>query len=88
MPATRRTSRTRPAFLACPDMALMRAWLEAAGENLNYGTLEAAIDGLVLTVPGDPGERTFGPPPAADGDPVAYLFTWNGSTSSFEVAED
>ena len=33
------------AFQACPDVALLRAWLEAAGEDLNYGTLAAAITG-------------------------------------------
>ena len=76
------------AFFACPDMGLMLKWLEAAGENLNYGTLEAALDGLTLAVPGDPGERTFGPPPASDGDPIAYLFTWNDSAAEFEVVED
>jgi hypothetical protein len=76
------------AFFACPDMGLMLKWLEAAGENLNYGTLEAAIDGLTLSVPGDPGERTFGPPPASDGDPIAYLFMWNDSAAEFEVVEN
>ena len=50
------------AFQACPDVALLRALLEAAGEELNYGTLDAAIDGLQLVIPGDPAERTYGPP--------------------------
>ncbi|MEZ5168343.1 MAG: TauD/TfdA family dioxygenase [Acidimicrobiales bacterium] len=44
------------------------ALLEAAGPDLNYGTLATAIDGLTVTVPGDP-TRTYGPAPAADGDP-------------------
>ncbi len=65
------------AFQACPDVVLMQAWLEAAGEDLNYGTLEAAIDGLELTIPGDPELRTYGPPPDSDGDPAAYLFRWD-----------
>ena len=42
------------AFQACPDVALLRAALEAAGENLNYGTFEAAFDGLEVAIPGDP----------------------------------
>jgi hypothetical protein len=65
------------AFQACPDVALTRAWLEAAGEDLNYGTLAGAIDGLELVIPGDPDTRTFGPPPAGDGNPAAYLFAWD-----------
>ncbi len=52
-PGAVRVRRQRPSnqpyqagFFACPDVALMQAWLEAAGENLNYGTLEAALDGF------------------------------------------
>ena len=75
------------AFQACPDVALIRAWLEAAGKNLNYGTLESAIDGLKVTIPGDPTERTYGPPPAADGNPTVYFFTWDGSKKEFVVDE-
>ncbi len=47
-----------------------------AGENLNYGTLAAAIDGLVMTSPGDPTERTYGPAPD-NGSPTAYIFRWD-----------
>jgi ABC-type branched-subunit amino acid transport system substrate-binding protein len=65
------------AFQACPDAALMRAWFEAAGDDLNYGTLEAAVEGLEVTIPGDPEPRTYGPPPDSDGDPAAYLFRWD-----------
>ena len=75
------------AFQACPDMALLQAWLEAAGENLNYGTLAAAQDGLELVIPGDPTERTYGPPPAADGNPSVYFFGWDDAARDF-VLED
>jgi hypothetical protein len=75
------------AFQACPDVALLSALLEAAGEDLNYGTLAGAIDGLTLTIPGDPGERTYGPPPAADGDPAAYLFGWDEEAHDFVLQE-
>ena len=61
-------------FQACPDIWLTKALLTRAGENLNYGTLDAALDGLKVTIPGDPTERTYGPFPAADGDPNAYIF--------------
>ena len=71
------------AFQACPDVALTRAWLEAAGEDLNYGTLEGAIDGLELVIPGDPATRTYGAPPAGDGNPVAYLFAWDEGEADY-----
>jgi Periplasmic binding protein len=76
------------AFQACPDIVLTRALLEAAGENLNYETLEAAMDGLEATIPGDPDLRTFGPPPAADGNPTVYLFDWDEAARSFVVNEN
>ena len=75
------------AFQACPDIWLAHAVLERAGENLNYGTFRAAFDGLKLTIPGDPTERTYGPPPAADGDPSAYLFDWDEATHSVTLDE-
>ena len=65
------------AFQACPDVALLQAWLTAAGEDLNYGTLTNAIDGLEVSIPGDPDARTYGPPPDTDGNPTAYLYTWD-----------
>ena len=65
------------AFQACPDVALLQAWLTAAGDDLNYGTLTNAIDGLEVSIPGDPEARTYGPPPDTDGNPTAYLYTWD-----------
>jgi Periplasmic binding protein len=65
-------------FFACPEMALFQAWVEAAGEDLNYGTLQAALDaGLEVAMPGDPEPRTYGPPPDADGNPAAFIFAWD-----------
>jgi hypothetical protein len=75
------------AFQACPDVALMQAWLTAAGEDLNYGTLAAAADGLEVAIPGDPTARTFGPAPDADGAPSAYLFTWDEAAGDFVLQE-
>ena len=74
------------AFQACPDVALIKAWLQAAGKNLNYGTLQSAIDGLKVTIPGDPTERTYGPPPDADGNPTVYFFNWDEATKNFVIA--
>ncbi|HET6950701.1 MAG TPA: ABC transporter substrate-binding protein [Acidimicrobiales bacterium] len=76
------------AFQACPDMAIIRAWLEAAGDDLHYGTLDAAIDGLEVHIPGEPGTRTYGPGPGADGDPAAYLYRWDESSRGFELVDD
>lgn len=74
------------AFQACPDIWLTRAALTRAGENLNYGTFAAAIDGLTLTIPGDPTERTYGPAPD-DGDPTAYIFRWDESIKNVVLDE-
>jgi hypothetical protein len=71
------------AFQACPDVAVTRAWLEAAGKNLNYGTLAAAIDGLTVHIPGDPKPLQYGPPPAADGNPAVYIFGWDSAEKDF-----
>jgi ABC-type branched-subunit amino acid transport system substrate-binding protein len=68
------------AFQACPDMALLKAWLNAAGTNLNYGTLDAVLKtGLKIAVPGDPVARAYGPSPANDGDPKRYIFHWDAA---------
>jgi hypothetical protein len=71
------------AFQACPDVAVVRAWLSAAGRNLNYGTLAAAIDGLQVHIPGDPTPLKYGPPPARDGNPAVYIFGWDESVRDF-----
>jgi len=76
------------AFQACPTMALLRAVLEAAGDDLNYGTLQAAGEGLgELPIPGDPTPRQYGPVPATDGDPTPYLFTWDASAEEYVQLE-
>ncbi|HEY5886502.1 MAG TPA: ABC transporter substrate-binding protein [Acidimicrobiales bacterium] len=75
------------AFQACPDVALLAAWLEAAGDDLNYGTLTNAINGLEVSIPGDPEARTYGPPPDADGNPTAYLYTWDEDAQDVVIQE-
>jgi Periplasmic binding protein len=76
------------AFAACVHIPLTQAWIEAAGPNLNYGTLEAALDaGFEVQLPGDIEPRTYGPSPAADGDPTAYLYTWDESSEAFIRSE-
>ena len=60
-------------------MTLLRALLEAAGEDLNYGTLEAAVDGLGVELPQPARAGHLRPAPAADGDPPAFLYDWEPS---------
>jgi Periplasmic binding protein len=75
------------AFAACSDFALLRALLEAAGEDLNYGTLAAGADGLEVQLPSDPDPAVYGPPPAADGDRTAYLYDWDPDEVDFVIRE-
>ncbi|MDH4147701.1 MAG: hypothetical protein OEY23_21300, partial [Acidimicrobiia bacterium] len=75
------------AFQACPDIWLVRALLEATGGDISPDALEAAADGLEVTIPGDPTPRAYGPAPAADGDPGAFLFSWDASTEDFVLAD-
>ena len=74
------------AFNVCPVADLMKALLEKAGKNLNYGTLATAIDGLKVTVSGDPTPRVFGPK-ELDGNASAYLFNWDPSTKTYVAAK-
>jgi hypothetical protein len=70
------------AFAACPNLALVQAWVEAAGKNLNYGTLNAALDKTFRAeLPGEPTPRTYGHGGAIDGNPEAYIFRWDDKTS-------
>lgn len=75
-------------FSACNDVALLRALLEAAGPDLNYGSLVAGSDGLEVQLPGDPEPDTYGPPPAADGDRRVYVYDWDPDQSTFVIRED
>lgn len=75
------------AFTGCTQVSLLRALLEAAGEDLNYGTLAAGADGLVVELPNQPEPVTYGPPPAADGDPPMYLFDWDPDAADFVLSE-
>lgn len=76
------------AFFPCPEVAVLQGWLEAAGEDLNYGALAAALDtGFEVAMPGDPTPRNFGTPPDADGDPTAYLFRWDEAAQDLVLEE-
>jgi hypothetical protein len=72
---------------ACNNVNLFRQLVEAAGEDLNYGSLAAAVDGLEVDIPGQPEPLTYGPPPAADGDMPAYLFDYDTDIRDFVLRE-
>ena len=74
-------------FTACQNVALFRALVEAAGEDLNYGSLVNGADGLEVDVPNQPEPLTYGPVPAADGDPPAYLFDWDPDVGDFVLRD-
>lgn len=74
---------------SCGLVTLLRAPLEAAGGDLNYGTLAAAVaDGLEVDLPNQPEPVTYGPPPAADGDAPAYLYDWDPAVNDFVLREN
>jgi hypothetical protein len=74
-------------YTACRTMVALEALLEAAGEDLNYGSFAAGADGLEVEVPIQPDPMTFGPPPSADGDATAYLFDWDPDEVDFVLRE-
>jgi hypothetical protein len=43
---------------------------------------------LSVSVPGEPDPLVFGPPPAADGNPTAFLFAWDPTNEQFVVKQD
>jgi hypothetical protein len=76
------------ASTACNNMALVEALFTEAGKDLNYATLRAAADGLEVEMPAWADPLTFGPPPAADGDPKVYLYDWNPQTKTLDRQGD
>jgi hypothetical protein len=76
------------ANFTCIHLYLLKAILEKAGKNLDYGTFKAAGDSLgQVDLPFSPDPWNFGAPPKADGDPKLYVYEWNPSTKAFEQAK-
>jgi hypothetical protein len=73
------------AFNACNNITLLRSLVEAAGDDLNYGTFAAAADGLEVQLPNEPDPVTYGPPPHADGDRPAFLYDWDPDVVDFVI---
>jgi hypothetical protein len=86
--APTRSQAFQSAFFPCTHLPLVEAWLDAAGPNLNYGTLAAALEaGFDVQLPGDVVARSYGSGSASDGDPAAYLYTWVEADGEFERAD-
>jgi hypothetical protein len=75
------------AFTGCTQVALLKALLEAAGEELNDGSLAAGAEGLEVDLPNQPEPVTYGSPPAADGDPPMFLYDWDRDVADFVIRE-
>ncbi len=73
---------------ACVNVTLLKAILEKAGKTLNYATFRNAGYTLgKITIPGDPTPRVYGPPPATDGNPTAYLAAWDPTKKQYVIEQ-
>jgi ABC-type branched-subunit amino acid transport system substrate-binding protein len=72
---------------ACQQLALLTAILDAAGEDLNYGTFTTAGYRLgEIELPGEPEPFTYGAPPQADGDRPLYRYELDVAARQFAQA--
>jgi hypothetical protein len=71
-------------FDACQQLYLLKAILQGAGKDLNFGTFKAAGDSLGdIVLPFAPDTWHFGAPPHADGDPVVHIYEFDPAKSIF-----
>lgn len=75
------------AFTSCSQVVLFQSLVEAAGEDLNYGSLAGASAGLEVAMPNQPEPLTFGPGEQGDGDPQAYLFDFDAESKTFVLQD-
>lgn len=69
---------------ACQQLHLLTAFLEGAGEDLNYGTFQTSGYRLgEILLPGEPQPFSYGPPPHADGDRPVYPYVFDVDTHQF-----
>ena len=72
------------ASAACRNINLFAAIAEAAGKDLNYGSFQAAGEGLgKVHLPGAETDYDYGPYPARDGDQAMYLWDWDPAEGRF-----
>jgi hypothetical protein len=76
------------ASAACRNVSLFTAIAEAAGEELGYGTFQAAGESLTdVHLPGSEDLYNFGPYPSLDGDLPMFLFDWDPEEQAWVVRE-
>jgi hypothetical protein len=73
---------------ACTNIGLFQALAEAAGPDLNYGSLVGAANGLEVQLRNQPVPVTYGPPPSADGDLPAFLYSFDPATKKYILLGD
>ena len=89
-PTGQETSDLQPwtsSMTACQQVVLFQALVEAAGDDLNYGSLQGGAEGLVVDMPNQPEPLTFGNGEHGDGDPPAYLFDFDADARAFVLRE-
>ena len=73
---------------ACTQVQLLRAILDAAGPNLDYGTFQHAGENLgELYLFGDPNPRFYGPGASVDGDPTLSIYEWKPEMSQWAIVD-
>jgi hypothetical protein len=71
---------------ACVNVSLLVQLLEAAGDDLNYGTFANAGSQLgEVDLPGSPDPATFGPGEDGDGNPTVYVYEWDPEEEDFAI---
>jgi hypothetical protein len=76
------------AVSACRQIPLLKAILEAAGEDLNYGTFRQAGESLSVQLPGATEEYHFGPYPENDGEFPMSVFKFSDELGYFVPADE
>ncbi len=72
------------ASAACRNVNLFAAIAEAAGEELDYGSFQAAGEGLgEVHLPGAEDDYDYGPYPARDGNQAMFLWDWDAAEGRF-----
>ena len=72
---------------ACQQLTLLVDILDAAGEELNYGSFTTAGHGLgEVELPGEPEPFDYGPPPHADGDRPLFRYEFDVTARQFTQA--
>lgn len=75
--------------IACQQIGLLEAILEATGEELNYGTFQTAGYNLgEIELPSSPEPFFYGPPPHADGDLPLFLYEFDAEAEEYVLVDE